>query len=139
VRADGKALARAIEESLRLSPPILFVARACHHDTAVADHALTTGERVIVGTGCANRDELVFEDADHFDASRTNADQHLSFGYGPHVCPGATLARAVARVGIGALLDRFPPGALALVPGYEFENVTTFFEIGPSRLPVSIG
>jgi cytochrome P450 family 109 len=136
VRSRSSGLDTVIEESLRLDPPILFVARGCVHDTSVADVALGTGERVIVGTGSANRDEQVFADAETFAADRDNADQHLSFGYGAHVCPGATLARVVARIGLESFVDRFPPGALALEPGFEFENVTTFFEIGPRRLPV---
>jgi cytochrome P450 len=135
---DGDALAGAIEESLRVSPPVLFVARGCVHHTVIGGAEISAGRRVIVGTGCANRDEAVFDDAERFDATRPNSDQHLSFGYGPHVCPGATLARAVTRVGVRALLDRFAPGALTLEPGFEFENVSTFFEIGPRRLPVRI-
>jgi cytochrome P450 len=139
MRAEATLLDRAIEESLRVSPPILFVARGCVHATAVAGSPVGVGERVIVGMGSANRDEQVFADAEHFQADRPNSDQHLSFGYGPHVCPGATLARAVARIGVAAYLDRFGPGALALEPGFEFENVSTFFEVGPRRLPVVPG
>jgi cytochrome P450 len=80
----------------------------------------------------------VFADGEAFRYDRDNAEQHLSFGYGPHVCPGATLARAVARIGVRAFLDRFPAGAVALEPGFRFENVSTFFEVGPRRLPVSL-
>jgi cytochrome P450 len=139
VRADDGALAGAIEESLRLKPPVLFVARGCMHDTSVGDTPVQAGERVIVGTGSANRDERVFDDGEEFRYDRANADQHLTFGYGPHVCPGAALARIVARIGITAFLDRFPAGAVRLAAGYEFENVPTFFEIGPRRLPVETG
>ncbi len=136
VRADGSALANAIEESLRIAPPVLFVARACVHDASIGDSPVAAGERVIVGTGSANRDELLFEDGDEFRLDRPNADQHLTFGYGPHVCPGAAMARIVARIGIATFLDRFPPGSVHLADDYEFENVPTFFEIGPGRLPV---
>jgi cytochrome P450 len=136
VRTDEGALANAIEESLRIAPPLLFVARGCVHDTSVGDSPVATGERVIVGTGSANRDELLFEDGDDFRVDRPNADQHLTFGYGPHVCPGAALARIVARIGIAAFLERFPPGSVRLAADYEFENVPTFFEIGPRRLAV---
>jgi cytochrome P450 len=139
VRADEGALANAIEESLRIAPPLLFVARGCVHDTSVGDSPVADGERVIVGTGSANRDELIFEDGDDFRVDRPNADQHLTFGYGPHVCPGAALARIVARIGIAAFLERFPPGSVRLATDYEFENVPTFFEIGPRRLPVDTG
>ena len=78
-------------------------------------------------------------DGDEFDLDRANADQHLTFGYGPHVCPGATLARVEARIALTAFFDQFPPGAVRLAPGFEFENVPTFFEVGPRELPVDLG
>jgi cytochrome P450 len=139
VRADKGALANAVEESLRIAPPLLFVARGCVHDTSVGDTPVAAGGRVIVGTGSANRDELLFEEGDEFRVDRPNADQHLTFGYGPHVCPGAAMARIVARIGIAVFLERFPPGSVRLAADYEFENVPTFFEIGPRRLPVDTG
>jgi cytochrome P450 len=136
VRGDEAVLTSAIEESLRLRPPVLFLARGCQRDTEVGGTPVTAGERVIVGTASANRDDTVFSAADEFRTDRPNADQHLTFGYGPHVCPGAALARTVARIGITTFLDRFPPGSVRLAAGYEFENVPTFFEVGPRRLPV---
>jgi 2-hydroxy-5-methyl-1-naphthoate 7-hydroxylase len=139
LRVEEGALANAVEESLRISPPLLFLARGCVHDTSIGDSPIAAGERVIVGTGSANRDELLFDDADEFRVDRPNADQHLTFGYGPHVCPGAAMARIVARIGIATFLDRFPPGSVRLAEDYEFENVPTFFEIGPRRLPVDTG
>ena len=139
VRADRARLQAAIEESLRFDPPVLFVARGCIRDTAVEGCPVATGERLIIGTASANRDESVFPDGETFVLDRANADAHLTFGYGAHVCPGAALARVVARIGIGAVLDRFPAGRLRLEPGYRFEQVPTFFEVGPRRLPVNIG
>ncbi|HUF84466.1 MAG TPA: cytochrome P450 [Acidimicrobiia bacterium] len=137
VRADEDAVARAVEESLRVAPPVLFAARGCVRETEIGETKIGAGERVIMGTGSANRDERVFEGGDEFRVGRTNSDQHLSFGYGPHVCPGAALARTVARLGIASFLERFAPGSVRLADGYEFENVPTFFEIGPQRLPVT--
>ena len=139
LRVEEGALANAVEESLRISPPLLFLARGCVHDTSIGDSPIAAGERVIVGTGSANRDELLFDDADEFRVDRPNADQHLTFGYGPHVCPGAAMARIVARIGIATFLERFPPGSVRLAENYEFENVPTFFEIGPRRLSVDTG
>ncbi len=136
VRTDRSRLPTMIEESLRLAPPILFTARSCVTDTTVGSCPVHAGERVIVGTASANRDVRVFDDPDALQLNRVNADQHLTFGYGNHVCPGATLARAVARLGIGAFLDRFPQGSLQLEPGFAFEQVPTYFEHGPRRLPV---
>ncbi len=136
LRADRALLDVAIEESLRLAPPILFLARGCTRDTEIGGCPVEAGQRVAIGAASANRDDRVFAHADDFDLGRENADQHLTFGYGTHVCPGATLARAVARIGIGAVLDRFAPGELQLEPGFRFEQVPTYFEHGPRRLPV---
>lgn len=136
VREDDARLGRAIDESLRVAPPVLFVPRGCQRDRDIGGVAVHAGERVVVGTASANRDEDVFARGDEFRADRPNADQHLTFGYGPHVCPGAPLARAVARIGIGAFLARFPAGTARLEPGYVYENVPTFFECGPRSLPI---
>ncbi|MCU1468701.1 MAG: cytochrome [Actinomycetia bacterium] len=136
LRADRTLLGTAIEESLRLTPPILFLARGCAHDTEIAGCPVHQGERVVIGSASANRDEQVFEQAEEFQLDRANADQHLTFGFGTHVCPGATLARAVARIGVDAVLDHFGEGELTLEPGFTFEQVPTYFEHGPRRLPL---
>jgi cytochrome P450 len=138
VRDSDDALGRAIEESLRLAPPLLFLARGCPRGAEIGGCPIPAGARVITGFASANRDERVFDDPDKFRVDRANAEQHLTFGYGPHVCPGAALARTVARIGIRAFLDHFPSGSIRLAPGFEFENVPTYFEIGPKRLPVEI-
>jgi cytochrome P450 family 130 len=136
IRASEANVVSAIEESLRLAPPVLFVARGCDADAEIAGCPVATGTRVILGHASANRDEDVFDEPNAFRVGRANADAHLTFGYGVHVCPGAAVARAVARVGIGVLLERFPPGTLRAAPGYRFENVPTYFEVGPRKLPI---
>ena len=93
LRTDREVLTSAIEESLRLTPPVLFMARGCIRDTEIGGCPVHAGERVAIGTASANRDERVFEQADEFHPDRTNADQHLTFGYGNGT--GATLNPAV--------------------------------------------
>jgi cytochrome P450 len=139
VRNDRRLLDGAMEESLRLRPPVMFIARGCVHDTTIGGVSVQDGQRVIVGSASANRDERLFDDADEFQADRHNADQHLTFGFGAHVCPGASLARTVTRIGIESLLDRFPLGLLRPAADYRYENVPTFFECGPRSLRVDIG
>ncbi len=137
VRADSSALDTAIEESLRITPPILFVARGCVTDRAIDGCPVHAGERIAIGLGSANRDEDVFTDADAFRVDRDNAGDHLTFGFGPHVCPGAALARVEARIAVEALLEHFAPGTLRLAPDFVYEHVPTFFECGPRRLPLA--
>ena len=57
--------------------------------------------------GAANRDERRFPDADAFDIHR-EVGAHLTFGYGPHFCLGAALARLEGRVALDEVLKRFP-------------------------------
>ena len=52
--------------------------------------------------GLANRDERMFESPDLFDIER-DARGHLGFGYGPHSCLGASLARLEAKIALEAL------------------------------------
>ena len=93
---------------------------------------------MVIGTACANRDGAVFENGDEFDVDRANASDHLTFGYGLHFCPGAPLARTVARIGIIAFLERFPRETIRLTDGFVYENVPAFFETGPARLTVEV-
>jgi cytochrome P450 len=139
LRSSADAVPRGIEESLRIAPPIMFIPRGCRRDTGLDGSELHDGQRVVIGTGCANRDESVFANGDAFDIDRDNLSDHLTFGYGPHFCPGAPLARAVARIGVTTFLDHFPPGAIRLTDGFVYENVPAFFETGPKRVTVQIG
>jgi cytochrome P450 len=136
LRSDLQALPRAIEESLRIAPPVMFIPRGCRRDTEVDGTVLHSGQRVVMGTACANRDDAVFDRGDDFDVDRANLSDHLTFGYGPHFCPGAPLARAVARIGVTALLEHFPPGTIRLSDGFVYENVPAFFETGPKEVTV---
>ncbi|MHB1891696.1 MAG: cytochrome P450, partial [Acidimicrobiales bacterium] len=138
VRADPSLVPGLVEESLRVSPPVLFIPVGCVRETTVGETGVAAGERVILGTASANRDETVFEEADTFDVERANADKHLTFGFGPHLCIGAELARTTARIALEELFGTFPEGALTLDPSYSFENVSTYFECGPARLPVAV-
>jgi cytochrome P450 len=62
---------------------------------------------------------------------------HVSFGYGPHFCPGAQLGRMEVGIAITKLFDRFPNLALAddaeplqYRPGFTFREL--------SSLPVTL-
>jgi cytochrome P450 len=53
----------------------------------------------------ANRDPEHFEEPHRLDLAR-DPNPHLGFGYGPHYCLGASLARLETAVALSRLLDR---------------------------------
>ena len=57
--------------------------------------------------GACGRDERNFPDPDRYDVRR-EIDFHLGFGYGRHVCLGASLARMESRIALEEFLRRFP-------------------------------
>ena len=54
----------------------------------------------------ANWDPEVFPNPEQFDIDRPNTKPHMGFGFGPHFCAGAELARIEARVAFEELLGR---------------------------------
>jgi cytochrome P450 len=135
LRADRALVPRAIEESLRLEPPVLFLFRTARCDAELAGETIRKGERVILGIASGNRDERVYPDADSFQPERwPGAAEHLTFGPGPHLCLGNQLARMEARVALETVMDLLPERALQLEPGRPLELVPMFLEYGPERL-----
>jgi cytochrome P450 len=106
LRARPDEIPAALEESLRLDPPIPFVLRKCTADLELGGVDLPEGTPLAFGLASANRDELVFDDPDVFDIERDNQRGHVAFGAGPHVCPGATLARLEARIAVETFVSR---------------------------------
>jgi len=84
--------------------------------------------------GAANRDPKMFPDGDLFDASRDNARRHIAFGHGEHFCPGASLARAEARISFEHLLTRL--GGLRLLDPSPVRYLPSFIIRGIERLPL---
>lgn len=122
--ADSSLLPNAVEEMLRYVSPIQNFARRVERDVELAGRKLKAGEYVVVFYGSANRDEAVFgADADRFDVSRPAAARHLAFGFGEHLCLGASLARLEARVMFEELIR--------LGPGVDFAGV-------PRKIPSSL-
>jgi cytochrome P450 len=137
LRTEPECIPAAVEEGLRLDPPVLFVMRVCQRATEIAGVPIEAGERVLAGIASANRDETVFDDADSFRLDR-GLPRHISFSGGAHHCIGARLARLVACETLGAFVERFDVGEIALTPDYVFEGVPVFLEWGPVRLDVEV-
>ena len=124
LRADPEEISDFVEECLRLESPIKGPFRLVLRDTRIAGVAIPMGSIVMAMNGAANRDARVFEDADRFDIKRPNARRNIAFGHGEHFCPGASLARAEARISFERLLARLDdvqlvdPSALSYAPSF---------------------
>ncbi|MCX5381735.1 cytochrome P450 [Streptomyces sp. NBC_00083] len=127
-----------IEETLRWSTPtshVLF--RFATEDVAVGERVLPAGEALIVSFGAIGRDAGQHgPTAGDFDVTRT-PNRHISFGHGPHVCPGAALSRLEAGVALPALYARFPSLALA-VPATSLRNKPIVTQNDLHDLPVRL-
>ena len=112
LRADPALAAGAVEEILRYEGAAHAIARIALEDVELRGKTIARGDRVFLMLGAANRDPEAFADPEAFDVRRRPS-RHLAFGYGPHFCVGAPLARLEGEVALSRLAARFPDMALA--------------------------
>jgi cytochrome P450 family 142 subfamily A polypeptide 1 len=130
---DRSLLPTAIEEMLRWVSPIKNMARTAAEDVELGGRRIPAGDKLLLLYPSANRDAAVFEDPFTFDVRRT-PNEHVAFGFGPHFCLGANLARLELRVLFEELLDRLPDLELAEPAEPPFRPAN--FVSGYERLPV---
>jgi cytochrome P450 len=106
LRNDRRLIPDFIEETLRIESVVKTDFRMARRRTSVAEVDMPAGSRVMLLNGAANHDPRRFEDPGEFRLDRPNLREHLSFGRGPHSCPGGPLARIESRVSLERLLDR---------------------------------
>ncbi len=107
LRDDPSRVRPAIEELLRWESPVQGMPRVATRDCEIRGREIRKGDYVVVLVGAANRDPEIFSDPERLDIARGD-NRHLAFGYGPHFCLGAPLARAEAEIALRALFQRAP-------------------------------
>lgn len=137
LRADPGLAPAAVEEILRLAAPSLHgLPRYAHEDIEIGGVTIRRGEAVVITPGAANRDERTYPDPDVFDLRRPLPDPHLSFGYGPRFCIGASLAR-VELAAVFSRLFRRLPGLRLATPERELPRRQGHIADGYAELPVT--
>jgi cytochrome P450 len=134
VRADRSLLPQAIEEALRVEPPLLTINRTATCEVELTGVTIGAGESITPHIGSANHDETRWDRPDEFDIFRP-AVPHIAFAHGPHMCLGMHLARLETRALVTRVLDRLPD--LALDAGVGDPHIRGDVFRSPTALPVT--
>ncbi|GAA4012724.1 cytochrome P450 [Streptomyces plumbiresistens] len=136
VQDPDKYVKAAVEETLRYdtSVTVNVPSRLAAEDVEIAGVTIPAGDVVVPLFAAGNRDPERFDDPDTFDITREDI-RPLSFGGGPHVCPGQHLARAEAEIALRALAARFPDMRLV---NDEAPRRTTSQQRGAAHLNVRL-
>jgi cytochrome P450 len=135
VRADPSKIDGWIEETLRMDPQIALNTRIVKEGFEHEGRRFEPGHMVYFLSLAANRDPERFPDPDRFDVERKNSGEHITFGFGPHHCIGAPLARMEARTVFQTLLRKTKELRL---PAQEFERVPTTLLRGWKSLRIEL-
>jgi cytochrome P450 len=133
---DRSLMAKAVQEILRLEPPSQLQGRTTGTDVTLHGVTIPAGQKVMLLTGAACRDERHFKDPDRFDITREPDNHSLFFGFGVHKCLGMHLATLEISVAFEELLARYPH--------FEVDPSRAHYPImsnvrGPSTLPGRLG
>ena len=112
LKSDPSLLPGAVEELLRYDSPVQIAVRYAGSDIKIGGTPIAVGQILQAYLGAANRDPALFSNPDQLDVTRQGP-RHLSFGYGPHYCLGAALARMECQIALAALIERMPNIQLA--------------------------
>ena len=141
--ADPARVPDWVEESLRYDTSSQMIARTTAAEFTAHGVTVPAGSRMLLVLGAANRDPRAFPEPDSYDLDRKRdvAPQIASFGFGPHFCLGAHMARLEARVALTEFV--------AHVAGYEIDegraqrvhssNVRGFAALPVRVIPASTG
>lgn len=130
------AMTRIVDEVTRHSGPVMVsIRRFPVEDIHLADATIQAGETVLLALASANRDPAIFADPESVDPHRVD-NPHLGFGYGPHYCIGANLARLETRTALWSAFRRLPDLALA-EPEDRLSWIPDYGQHGLTALPVT--
>ncbi|MEU3860721.1 cytochrome P450 [Streptomyces sp. NPDC028722] len=137
LRAEPEIRPRAIDELLRYIPHrnAVGLSRIALEDVEIQGVRIRAGDAVYVSYLAANRDPDVFPEPETIDFARS-PNPHVSFGFGPHYCPGGMLARLEEELLMDALLDRVADLRLAVPPDRVPFRRGALIR-GPEALPVT--
>ncbi|MDT5317326.1 MAG: hypothetical protein QOE74_6346 [Mycobacterium sp.] len=133
VKADPKLIPALINEGLRWGAPVKHFMRVALSDYTLRGQQIKTGDRLMMLFQSGNRDEDVFEDPYTFNIDR-KPNNHIAFGYGPHMCVGMHLAKLELRVMLEELLPRLEEVDITGDPKFLQTNFVGGMKALPARI-----
>ncbi|MEX0337769.1 MAG: cytochrome P450 [Arenibacterium sp.] len=117
INANRDLIPQAIEEALRVAPPVGSTPRFAPQELELPGATIPAMQVLGLSTLSAMRDEEQLIDPESFDLHRTDAVRpNMVFGGGAHRCLGEMLARIEMEEGLAALLDAAPNMELIEAP-----------------------
>lgn len=105
LRRDRLLVKSFANEAVRWTAPVQHFFRNVAEDYELHGTRFAKGDYIMLSYAAATRDEAAFDQADKFQVDRS-ANNHLAFGYGPHMCLGQFLAKLEIEAFFHALLDK---------------------------------
>jgi cytochrome P450 len=133
LRTRPELVETAVEELLRIDAPAASVTRVARTDMVLGGKTIRAGDRLFLMINAANRDPSMFPEPDRLKLDR-DPNPHIAFGYGPHYCVGAPLARLEAQIAFPRLLERLADIRLADEPLEWSDNLVLR---GVRKLPLT--
>lgn len=96
----------AVEEFLRYDPSLYVLFRQAAEDIELDGTKIPEGAILILSLAAANRDPRIFDAPNTLDIGRLNADQHLAFATGRHLCAGHAVARLEGQIAFERIAAR---------------------------------
>jgi cytochrome P450 len=132
LKDDPGLVPTAVEEMLRWTTPVIYFMRTATRDVEIRGQRIAEGDAVVLLYASANRDDEQFgTTVDRLDVGR-HPNHHVAFGFGPHFCLGAALARLEGRVLLEELTRRFA----GLEPAGPVERSSSSVIAGVTRAPI---
>jgi cytochrome P450 len=132
VADDPLLVANAVEEVLRFNSSQISWRRITTTETELGGYSVPAGTTIFLNFASANRQADIWDDPDHFDMRRPNANRHISFGKGVHYCLGARMAKMETQIVTEILAQRLP--SLRLVGDQEYTYFPNITFRGPNEL-----
>ena len=134
LKANPDLIPNMVSEIIRWQTPLAYMRRVAKKDIMLNGQFIRKGDKVVMWYASGNHDERVFERADELIIDRSNARNHISFGFGVHRCMGNRLAELQLRILWEELLPRFENIEVVGEPEYVQSN----FVRGISKLMVRL-